>query len=124
VSGRARPVPAALDTAEQLRQLVREAHAAAKDLRHAIREAQQLAGQLAAELQDRAEVEYVQWVGELQAAQNRHAADLNAAIVRARDAIIQALTLAELEAGEDFKTLRVKFRGPLFDADANPRTGN
>jgi Sec-independent protein translocase protein TatA len=123
-TGKRRPQPVALDTAEQLREATREAHAAVKDLRAAIRGARQLAGQLADEMQDRANAELAEWVNCMQADQNRHATELNAAVQRARDAIIEALTLAELEPDEEMKTLRVTFRGPLFDDKAQPHREN
>jgi hypothetical protein len=116
VSGRARDVPAALDTAAQLRDLTRDAHAAAKDLRAAIREARALVAGLDGMIETRINDRIAELNQHVRADAQRYAAELNAGIVIAKRAIIDALTLAEIIPDDDFKTMRVRFKGPLIQA--------
>lgn len=118
MTARAGRIPAARDTAEQLREATRDAHAAIKDLQAVIRAARQTAEELAERYMARVEAEHRAATEFLQAEQNKHAADLNVAVDAARDAIMQALTLAELTPDPEFRTLKVKFKGGRFDENA------
>jgi hypothetical protein len=117
----------------QLRELVREAHGATKDLRTAIREAKDYADSLvklvdaAADAARRAAYaagcEQVRELeAHLQAEMNRSAADLNAAVQVARDHISKALmpkvASVLLDGDDDLPSrLLVTFEGGLFDAN-------
>lgn len=116
----------------QLRELIREAHGATKDLRGAIREAKDYAGSLvqlvdtAADASRRAAydagcAQLAEFQEHLQGEMNRSAAKLNQAVVEARAHISRALTpkLAHLDLADDGSPglLMVKFEGNLFDAD-------
>lgn len=115
-----------------LRDLTREAHGACKDLNRAIKEARDFADGLvklvdaAADSARRAAhgagVEQMrQFEEHIQAEMNRSAADLNAALERARDHIGKALMpkVASVDLGDDDVPTRLylTFEGGLFDAD-------
>jgi uncharacterized coiled-coil protein SlyX len=115
----------------QLRELIREAHGATKDLRAAIREARDYAGSLtkivdaAAEAARRAAHEagceqLAAFQEHLQGELNRSAAKLNEAVTEARGHIARALTpkLAAIDA--DAAALVISFEGNLFDPDPVP----
>jgi hypothetical protein len=116
----------------QLRDLIREAHGATKDLRAAIREARQFADGLvglvdaAAESARRAAHEagveqLAAFERHLQGEMNRSAAKLNQAVIEARGHIGRALTpkLASLDLADNGEpgVLVVQFEGNLFDAE-------
>lgn len=116
----------------QLRELIREAHGATKDLRQATREAKDYAGSLVALVDAAAEAsrraaydagcaQLAAFQEHLQGEMNRSAAKLNQAVVEARGHISRALTpkLAQLDLADDGSPglLMVQFEGNLFDAD-------
>jgi uncharacterized coiled-coil protein SlyX len=112
----------------QLRELVREAHAATKDLNRAIREAKEYASNLvrmvdaAAEASRRAaheagcaQLEVFQ--DHIQTEMNRSAAELNKAIEAAREHIGRALMPKVAALDPDAGAILVQFDGNLFDAN-------
>jgi hypothetical protein len=116
----------------QLRELVREAHGATKDLNRAIREAREYADNLlkmvdaAADASRRAAYDagcsqLAEFQEHLQGEMNRSAAKLNQAVIDARAHICRALTpkLASLDLADNGEpgVLMVQFEGNLFDAD-------
>jgi hypothetical protein len=116
----------------QLRELIREAHGATKDLRAAIREARAFADGLvglvdkAAEAARRAAyeagcVQVAELEAHLQGEMNASAAKLNQAVIEARGHISRALTpkIASLDLTDTGEpgVLMVQFEGNLFDAD-------
>jgi F0F1-type ATP synthase membrane subunit b/b' len=121
----------------QLRELIREAHGATKDLRAAIREARSFADGLvalvdtAAESARRAaheagEQQMAAFQAHLQGELNRSAAKLNQAVIDARGHISRALTpkLASIDLTDSGEpgVLLVKFAGNLFDPDPDGTT--
>jgi hypothetical protein len=116
----------------ELRELIREAHGATKDLRAAIKDARAFADGLvdlvpqAAESARRAAFEagckqVKELEAHLQSEMNASAAKLNQAVIEARGHISRALTpkLASLDLADDGGpgVLMVQFEGNLFDAD-------
>jgi hypothetical protein len=114
----------------QLRELVREAHGATKDLNRAIREAKSYADNLvrmvdaAAEASRRAAYDagceqLAAFQEHLQGEMNRSAAKLNQAVIDARGHIGRALTpkVATYALDGDPAALVIQFEGNLFDAD-------
>jgi ABC-type transporter Mla subunit MlaD len=112
----------------ELRELIREAHGATKDLNRAIREARDFADNLvkmvdaAADASRRAAwaagaEQLAEYQAHIQGEMNRSAAELNKAIVAAREHIGRALRpkIASIEPEEG--TLVIQFEGALFDAD-------
>lgn len=126
MSGDLDELPAQL---EQLRELIREAHGATKDLRAAIREAKGYADNLvkmvdaAADSARRAAydagcAQLAEYQAHIQGEMNRSAAELNKAIVAARDHIGKALLpKVAMALAADPGALVVQFDGNLFDAD-------
>ena len=110
------PDPAA--EAGQLREAIRDAHAAIKDLRAAIREARQLGDGLAAQFEDIASREIRDMFNEMQLVGNEYAAELNAAVETARQEIAQHLFDARIEYDEKADNFAVIFRGTRFAEDS------
>jgi uncharacterized coiled-coil protein SlyX len=112
----------------QLRDLVREAHAATKDLNRAIREAKSYADDLvkmvdaAAEASRRAAhtagcEQLAAFQDHIQHEMNRSAAELNKAIEAAREHIGRALMPKVAALDPDAGAILVQFDGNLFDAN-------
>lgn len=112
------PDPAA--EAEQLRGLIRDAHAAVKDLRAAMRQAAQLGAALAADFEATANREVMDMSNQLQALSNEYAATLNAQIEAARQEIAQHLFDARIQYDETADNFMVVFRGAKFIEDTPP----
>jgi len=128
VSGDLGELPAQL---AQLRDLIREAHGATKDLRAAIREAKDYAGSLvqlvdaAADAARRAAHEagcaqLAQFEAHLQGEMNRSAANLNKAVAEARDHIGRALMPKLAALDTEAAAMIIEFEGNLFDANVPP----
>jgi uncharacterized protein YukE len=110
----------------ELRGLVREAHEAAKDARAAIRECKALTRDMADSCAraafEASNDEMARWAAHVQREMNGRAADLNRAVVAARDHIGRALMpkigelLLDTDAAEPAR-LVLEFEGSLFDAD-------
>lgn len=113
------------DQLTQLRELIREAHCATKDLRAEIKEARALreefADACARAAFDAANDEMARWAGHIQAEMNDRARDLNRAVTAAREHIAHALIPRIVNVGEDGR-LSIEFEGSLFD-DQVPTTG-
>lgn len=106
--------------AAELRELIREAHGAAKDLRQLLREARQLLADGAEQARQAARQagseELARYSRHLQKEMNRAAAKTNASIDRAQKHILDALTLTRLEPDpDDPGKLRFYFKGNLFN---------
>lgn len=112
------PDPAA--EAEQLRGVIRDAHAAIKDLRGAMRQAAQLAAAMTADFEDIAAREVKDMANQLQAAANDYAAALNASVETARREIAQHLFDARIKYDEAADNFVVVFQGAKFIEDAPP----
>lgn len=125
-----RPDPGATDLekgialAIEMRGLISDAHSATKDMRSALAEYRQLLADadktVDAAMERAVNRALDQWTNHLQAEQNRHAANLNAAVSAARDHILKCLTLAELKFSHEVdNVIHFKFTGPAvpFDAD-------
>lgn len=122
----ARPKPVTLsggpadEAAAELRELIREAHGATRDLARVLRECRELRAELANQARDAAaaaaNAEIERFSRHLQNEMNRHAADLNAGVARAQNHIIKTLTLARAEP-DPGGGLRFIFDGAPFDAD-------
>lgn len=104
---------------EELRELIREAHGATRDLaqllreyRRAVADGTELAKKAASET---ASLELKRFGNHLQSEMNQYAASLNAAVQRAQKHITSCLTMAELIPDGD--VLKVKFDGAPFDAN-------
>lgn len=113
----------------ELRELIREAHGATKDLNRAIKEAREFADGLvklvdaAAESARRAAYDagaeqMREFQAHIQAEMNRSAAKLNQAVIEARGHIGRALTpKVAMALDADPGALVVQFEGNLFDAE-------
>ena len=109
----------------ELRELIREAHGATKDIRAAIKEARTLvdtfADACAAAAYHASNAEMGRWAEHVQREMNDRARDLNRAVIAARDHIGRALMpkIAAVELTDDDEPPRliVQFAGNLFDAD-------
>jgi hypothetical protein len=108
----------------ELRELVREAHGAAKDCRAAIRECHKLtediADACAKAAYEASNAEMGRWAAHVQREMNGRAADLNRAVIAARDHIGRAIMpkLGEvLLDGDAPAKLVLTFEGSLFDAE-------
>ena len=104
----------------ELRELIREAHGAIKDMERLLRDFRQAAREGAeqgrAAAQEAAKAEMDRFNEHLQGQMDAAAKDLNRAVEAARMHVVKQLTVSELESGPDGKGLRVKFAGNLFDA--------
>jgi F0F1-type ATP synthase membrane subunit b/b' len=110
----------------ELRELIPQAHAAAKDLSAGLREHRKVtadgvkaAGELAA---DTAADQLRKFAEHLQKEMNRAAAELNIAVNVAREAITSQLTPRAVTIGEDGH-VEFTFNGN-FDADVPPETAH
>lgn len=108
----------------ELRELVREAHGAAKDCRAAIRECRALtedmADACAKAAYEASNTEMGRWATHVQREMNGRAADLNRAVIAARDHIGRALMPKIGEVfmdSEHAARLVLEFEGSLFDAE-------
>lgn len=103
-----------------LRELVRDAHGATKDLRAAIREAKALEREMAETCAkaagDAAIAEMDAFAVHIQREMNEKARDLNRAVDAARRHVVRSLTMASL-VPDDQGGLRVTFHGAAFDED-------
>lgn len=116
------------DEAAELRELIREAHGAIKDLDRLLAQARQVIRDGAVQARDAAhratEEELDSFAERWQAEADRHAVSLNEAVKAARLQILKQLMIAELEPMEGGHGLRVKWDGALFDAgDAGGQSG-
>lgn len=111
----------------ELRELIREAHGATKDLRGAIREARDYANGLISLVDAAAdaartaafhagEAQMAELGAHLQRQMNQAAADLNRAVDEARRHIVKQLTLTRLLQGEDGGIV-AEFASNQFDAE-------
>lgn len=112
------PDPAA--AAEQLRGVIRDAHAAVKDLRAAIRDARQLGASLAADMERIANGEVMDMANQLQRMANGYSAQLNAQVETARNEIAQHLFDARIEYDKAADNFVVVFQGARFTEDTPP----
>lgn len=102
-----------------IRDVIREAHEAVKDLRNAIRDANRLAPTLTDRFREHADREIGELDNHLQAIINDQSTQLNAAVKTARDAIIKHLLITEMVLDPD--TQRVSFHfPPIRFADDTP----
>lgn len=110
----------------ELREQVRDAHGAAKDLRAAIREARsmitEMADACAKAAHEASSAEMASWAAHVQREMNARAKDLNRAVTAARDHIgrqlMPKIAAVEIPPGEgEPARLMVSFEGALFDAD-------
>lgn len=106
-------------TTAQLRELIREAHGAVKDLRAAIRDAKALAAvaadAAALAAHDAAAEEMQRGADHLQREMNQQATQLNRAVQAARRHIVAQLATAWLEPPDESGRFQIKFEVPLFD---------
>lgn len=109
----------------ELRELIREAHAAIKDgrglLKELRRESAGITEQARAAAQQAALEEMTRFQAHIQGEMDRTARDLNRAVEAARHQVVRQLTISSLEENPDGTGLRVKFAGNLFDAGGPPR---
>lgn len=103
--------------AGRLRELIRDAHAAVKDLRAAIRDTEHTRAQLAAEFHAAATEEIERVANHMQAASNEHARDLNIAVEAARQEIAARLFDARIEYDEAAGNFRIVIPGARFIED-------
>jgi F0F1-type ATP synthase membrane subunit b/b' len=112
-------VTAAAET-EELRALVREAHAAIKDMDRLLadyrRTHREAAQEARASAQQAAAAELDRFARHLQHEANAMAAELNRSVLAARAQIARQLAVAEVGEHPDGR-LYVKFGGNLFDTD-------
>lgn len=109
------PDPAA--EAERLRGLIRDAHAAAKDLRAAIRDTEQLRGRLVDKFEAAANDAIAELSNFLQAEANRLTADLNASVRATRDDIAQHLLDARIQYDRAADNFVIVFAGAKYVED-------
>jgi ribosome recycling factor len=117
---RQRHIPA--DPADELRELIREAHGACRDLSTLLREYRQARAELLTDVRatiqkavdDELRDFYRQWQKEA----NHHTAQLNEAVTAARHHIINALALSKIRSDGD--SLRIEFKGALFEDNNTP----
>lgn len=107
------PDPAA--EAAQLRGLIRDAHAALKDLRAAMREARQLGPALVAEFQALATAEIQDVANHMQEQSNLRARELNAAVDAARVEIANRLFDARIVHDPVADNFKIVIPGASFD---------
>lgn len=109
------------DPAAELRELIREAHGATRDLaqllreyRRAVTDGIELATKAA---QEAAQLELKRFSNHLQSEMNRSTASLNAAVQRAQEHVVRCLMMAELELDHETDRFKVIFSGAPFDAN-------
>lgn len=107
--------------AAELRDLIREAHEAIKDMTGLLREFRQIIATGEQRGRDAcaesADAELRKWYEHVQAEMNRNAASLNKAVEAARDAVVQQLTVSYLEPTADGK-LKLCWKAGKFDEQA------
>lgn len=106
------PDPAA--EAEELRGLIRDAHAAVKDLRAAMREARQLGAGLAGDFEVIANSEVMDMANQVQQLANEMTVSLNASVEAARLEIVQRLGDARIQYDKAADNFVVVFQGAKF----------
>ena len=109
------PDPAA--EADQLRGLIRDAHAAVKDLRAAIRDTGQLRAQLTDRFEAAANDAIAELANHLQTIANGYSAGLNANVEAAREEIARHLFDARIRYDETADNFVVVFQGAKFIED-------
>ena len=103
--------------AEKLRGLIRDAHAAVKDLRAAIRDTDRLREQLAARFEESVNEALGELANHLQQMANEYSAGLNDSVDAARQEIASHLFDARIEYDEKADNFAVVFRGAKFVDD-------
>lgn len=107
------------DAASELRELVREAHGAIKDMERLLRDIRQASRdgteQARTAAQEAAKAEMTKFRDHIQAQMDDSARDLNRAVEAARLHVVKQLTITEVEQLPGSGS-RVKFAGHLFDA--------
>lgn len=106
------PDPAA--EADQLRGLIRDAHAAVKDLRAAIRETEQVRAQLTGRFEAAANEAIAELSNHLQAYANRLTAQLNASVEAARQEIVNHLADTRIQYDKAADNFVIVFAGAKF----------
>jgi len=112
-----------LTTAEEtrlLRDTVREAHETLKDLRAAIREARTLTTEMVSEFERIHAREIEQLSNHMAAESNRHAAQLNVEVARAKDMIFKQIMAGELIIDPLAGAVRLRFGDWKFDDQQPP----
>ena len=109
------PDPAA--EADRLRGLIRDAHAAVKDLRAAVRETEQLRGQLVDRFETAANEAIAELSNFLQAEANRLTAQLNAEVRAVRDDIAKRLLDARIVHDPQADNFVIVFSGAKYVED-------
>ena len=112
--------PTASEEVQQLRQATREAHEAAQELRAAIREAKALEPGLVAQFEAVHQREIQQLSNYFNEESNRHAAQLNADVERAKDMIMNDIMSGELVLNADKNEVRLRLGGHRFDEHQPP----
>ena len=112
--------PTPSEEVQQLRQATREAHEAAQELRAAIREARALEPGLIAQFEAIHQREVQQLSNHFNEESNRHAAQLNADIERAKDMIMNDIMSGELVLSADKREVRLKLGAYRFDDQQPP----
>lgn len=109
------------EAAEQLRELIREANGAIKDLRQVLREVRQAvagaADEAAAAAAEAGSSELRRYSNHLQEEMNRQSAELKEAVDKARARIIRMLALKAITSPDNGKTIRAEFAAGNFDSD-------
>lgn len=106
--------------AAELRELIREAHGATRDLTRLLRECREMKAHLAHEAEAAANQaatdEINRFSRHLQQEMNRHAANLNASVDRAQRHIVKSLSNAKFVTTEDGE-LAIRFLHGKFNDD-------
>ena len=104
----------------ELRELIRQAHAAIKDGNQLLKELRAISAEGAERARTAAEraavTEMQRFQAHIQAEMDRHASDLNRSVSAARLQVIKALTVKKIAERPDGKGLEVSFTGNLFNA--------
>ena len=111
--------PTASEEVQLLRQATREAHEAIQELRAVIREARALAPGLVSDFETVHQREVQLLSNHFNEESNRHAAQLNADIERARDMIMNDIMSGELVLSADKREVRLRL-GPYRFDDRQP----
>lgn len=108
----------------ELRELIRQVHAAIKDgrglLKELRRERDGIIESARAAAQQAAVTEMRRFEKHIQGEMDRAARDLNRAVDAARHQVVRQLTVSSLEENPDGPGLRVTFAGNLFDDGSQP----
>jgi ABC-type transporter Mla subunit MlaD len=121
-NGRRKDRAAELPDAEaRLRELLAEVHGATRDLDRLLREARGLINDNAKAAADAAfrasSEEMKRFSAHFQRQMNEAAIELNSAVSRAREQVINAITPTSLVVDDKSGLVRIEFSGELFDAD-------